>query len=146
MIDNRFNTFAQWGNPDGDRYGVELDIISVDLDIDGSGSTFPAIEILQTTILDRKADARIEGLVRNNFSSYVRDYDFSLRLPEYNRDRAGFGIPDDFGDLHGKLYKNFVSSDAHRAYFRKLPVICLSVSLTQQYLSSYGRSSPCSGL
>lgn len=133
MIDNRFNALARWDNPEGDRYGVELDIVSVDLDIDGGGSAFPAIEILKTAILDHKTDARVEGLVGNNFSSYVRDYDFSVRLPAYNKDRAGFAIPDDFGDLHGKLFQSFVSSDAYRAHFRKLPVICLSVSHNKIY-------------
>ncbi|MCZ4291617.1 DUF1852 domain-containing protein [Hoeflea alexandrii] len=139
MIDNRFNSLALWDNPDGDRYGVELDIVSVDLDIDGSGNAFPAIEVLKTTILDRKADARIEGLVGNNFSSYVRDYDFSVRLPEYNRGQTGFGIPDDFGDLHGKLFKSFVSSDAYTARFGKLPVICLSVSHNKIYRQTANR-------
>ncbi|WP_420408150.1 DUF1852 domain-containing protein [Hoeflea sp.] len=133
MIDNRFNTLARWDNPEGDRFGVELDIVSVDLDIDGSGSAFPAIEVLKTTILDLKTDARIEGLVGNNFSSYVRDYDFSVRLPEYNKDRAGFVIPEDFGDLHGKLFQSFVSSDTYSARFRKPPVICLSVSHNKIY-------------
>lgn len=133
MIDNRFNALARWDNPEGDRYGVELDIVSVDLDIDGSGSAFPAIEVLKTTILDRKTGARTEGLVGNNFSSYVRDYDFSVRLPAYNKDRAGFAIPDDFGDLHGKLFQSFVSSDTYKAHFRKPPVICLSVSHNKIY-------------
>lgn len=133
MIDNRFNSLAQWDNPKSDRYGVELDIISVDLDIDGTGHAFPAIEILKTSIVDRKSGARIEGLVGNNFSSYVRDYDFSVRLPEYNKDRAGFSIPDDFGDLHGKIFKSFVFSDTYRAHFHKLPVICLSVSHNKIY-------------
>lgn len=133
MIDNRFNALARWDNPEGDRYGVELDIVSVDLDIDGSGSAFPAIEVLKTTILDRKTGARTEGLVGNNFSSYVRDYDFSVRLPAYNKDRAGFAIPDDFGDLHGKLFQSFVSSDPYKAHFRKPPVICLSVSHNKIY-------------
>ncbi|MGQ3673227.1 DUF1852 domain-containing protein [Xanthobacter sp. TB0136] len=133
MIDNRFNSLAQWDNPKSDRYGVELDIISVDLDIDGTGHAFPAIEILKTSIVDRKSGARIEGLVGNNFSSYVRDYDFSVRLPEYNKDRAGFSIPDDFGDLHGKIFKSFVFSDTYKAHFHKLPVICLSVSHNKIY-------------
>lgn len=133
MIDNRFNSLAQWDNPKSDRYGVELDIISVDLDIDGTGHAFPAIEILKTSIVDRKSGARIEGLVGNNFSSYVRDYDFSVRLPEYNKDRAGFSIPEDFGDLHGKIFKSFVFSDTYRAHFHKLPVICLSVSHNKIY-------------
>lgn len=133
MIDNRFNSLAVWDNPRGDRYGVELDIISVDLDIDSSGNAFPAIEVLKTTILDRKTDARVDGLVGNNFSSYVRDYDFSVRLPEHNKDRAGFAIPEDFGDLHGKLFKSFVSSEAYRTRFGKPPVICLSVSHNKIY-------------
>ena len=33
MIDNRFNDLAHWDNPTGDRYAVELEIISVELDI-----------------------------------------------------------------------------------------------------------------
>ncbi|MFT3691415.1 DUF1852 domain-containing protein [Paenirhodobacter sp.] len=133
MIDNRFNALAQWDNPEGDRYGVELGIVSVDLDIDGTGNTFPVIEILKTTILDRKTGARIEGIVGNNFSSYVRDYDFSVRLPAHRKDRAGFSIPDDFGDLHGKLFQSFVRSETYKAHFRKLPVICLSISHDKVY-------------
>ncbi|MCG6232898.1 DUF1852 domain-containing protein, partial [Vibrio furnissii] len=46
MIDNRFNALANWDNASGDRYAVELEIISVDLDIEGSGQAFPSIEIL----------------------------------------------------------------------------------------------------
>jgi len=40
MIDNSFNALANWDNPKGDRYSVELEIISVDMDIEGSGKTF----------------------------------------------------------------------------------------------------------
>ena len=54
MIDNRFNALAHWDNPKGDRYGVELEIISVELSIDGesSGNALPLIEILKTNIVD----------------------------------------------------------------------------------------------
>lgn len=133
MIENRFNALAQWDNPEGDRYGVDLDIVSVDLDIDGTGNAFPAIEILKPTILDRKTDVRIDGIVGNSFSSYVRDYDFSIRLPDYNKGRAGLVIPDDFGDLHGRIFQGFVRSEVCKAHFRKLPVICLSVSHNKVY-------------
>ena len=85
MIDNGFNALAHWDNPKGDRYTVELEIISVNLDIDGSGQTFPSIEILKTNIVDHKTNKRIEGIVGNNFSSYVRDYDFSVLLAEHNK-------------------------------------------------------------
>ncbi|MBB4124431.1 DUF1852 domain-containing protein [Martelella radicis] len=133
MIDNRCNSLAQWDNPESDRYSVELDIISVELDIEGNGNSFPAIEVLQTTIVDHRTGARLEGLVGNNFSSYVRDYDFSVVLPEHNKGRAGFSVPDDFGDLHGKIFKAFVNSKTYSEHFRKPPVICLSVSDSKTY-------------
>lgn len=135
MINNRFNSLAQVDNAKSDRYSVELEIISAELnvDINGSGGTFPVIEILKTTIIDKKTHERIEGIVGNNFSSYVRDYDFSVVLPQHNQDRRDFNIPDNFGDLHGNLFKSFVTSDVYRANFSKAPVICLSVSSKNTY-------------
>lgn len=135
MIDNRFNNLAHWDNPAGDRYRVELDIISVEMRISANGSSnvFPLIEILKTNIVDKKNNARIDGIVGNNFSSYVRDYDFSVLLPEHNHDKSAFSIPDDFGDLHGKLFQHFVSSDAYKAHFDKPPVICISASSSKTY-------------
>lgn len=135
MIDNRFNDLADWDNPDGDRYGVELDIISVEMHIAAAGgsSAFPMIEVLKTSILDRKTERRIEGIVGNNFSSYVRDYDFSVLLAEHNKSRATFAAPDGFGDLHGNLFRHFLASPAYRENFGKPPVICLSVSSSKSY-------------
>ncbi len=133
MIDNSFNALAYWDNPKGERYSVELEIISVDLDVAGSGDTFPSIEILKTNIVDHKTNERIEGIVGNNFSSYVRDYDFSILLGEHNKGQSQFSIPDNFGELHGKIFKYFVNSDAYKQHFKKLPVICLSVSDNKTY-------------
>lgn len=135
MIDNRFNALAHWDNPKGDRYAVELEIISVEMDIDtqSSGRAIPLIEILKTNIFDRKTNERLEGVVGNNFSSYVRDYDFSVLLPEYNRERAKFSIPENFGELHGKLFKYFINSSTYKENFNKPPVICLSVSSSKTY-------------
>ncbi|MBT1064209.1 DUF1852 family protein [Bowmanella sp. Y26] len=133
MIDNSFNALAHWDNPKGDRYSVELEIISVDMDIEGSGQTFPSIEVLKTYILDHKTNERIEGIVGNNFSSYVRDYDFSVLLLEHNKDQAKFSIPKGFGDLHGKLFQYFVNSNVYKENFKKPPVICLSVSDNKTY-------------
>jgi hypothetical protein len=135
MIDNRFNDLAHWDNPNADRYAVELEIISVEMSVDaqsGQGA-FPLIEILQTHILDRATNKRIEGIVGNNFSSYVRDYDFSVVLPDYNADRAEFSVPDDFGDLHGKLFQQFANSRTYQDRFRKSPVICISASTSKTY-------------
>jgi hypothetical protein len=133
MVNNSFNALANWDNPKGDRYSVELEIISVDMDIAGRGETFPSIEVLKTNIIDHKTNERIEGIVGNNFSSYVRDYDFSVLLLEHNKEQAQFSIPDDFGVLHGKLFKYFVNSDAYKQHFNKPPVICLSVSDNKTY-------------
>jgi hypothetical protein len=135
MIDNRFNALASWDNPQGDRYSLELEIISVEMDIDteGNGNTFPTIEILKTNIVDHKTNRRTEGIVGNNFSSYVRDYDFSVLLLEHNKNQSKFSIPDNFGDLHGKLFKCFVNSNTYKEYFNKPPVICLSVSDNKIY-------------
>lgn len=141
MIDNRFNALAHWDNPKADRYAVELDIITGELSVgaEDEDDTFPAIEMLKTTIIDKHTGKRIPGMVGNNFSSYVRDYDFSVWLSEHNRDRAEFGIPEGFGDLHGKLFKRFVESDAYRASFGKAPVICLSVSSSKVYRQTDNR-------
>lgn len=135
MIDNRFNALAHWDNPEGDRYTVKLEIISVEMNIDGegSGNALPLIEILKTNIFDRKTNERIEGIAGNNFSSYVRDYDFSVLLLEHNKNQPGFSTPDNFGDLHGKLFKCFVNSSAYKDNFKKPPVICLSVSSSKTY-------------
>lgn len=133
MIDNRFNALAHWDNPNADRYSVELEIVSVDIDVEGNGSTFPTVEILKTNIIDHKRNQRIEGIVGNNLSSYVRDYDFSVLLQDHNRGEERFSTPDDFGALHGKMFKYFVDSEAYRDNFSKRPVICLSVSENKTY-------------
>lgn len=133
MIDNRFNALAYWDNAQGDRYSVELEIISVDMGIQGSGEAFPSIEVLKTNIVDHNTNERIEGIVGNNFSSYVRDYDFSVLLLDHNKNQPQFSIPANFGDLHGKLFKAFVNSESYKQHFKKLPVICLSVSDNKVY-------------
>lgn len=135
MIDNRFNSLMHWDNPAGDRYSLELKIISADLKIGlpDDGATFPLIEMLQTTILDTRTGDRSDGMIGNNFSSYVRDYDFSVRLQDHLRHHPDGGAPKGFGDLHGKLFKHFLNSDAYRSAFRKPPVICLSVSSKDVY-------------
>lgn len=133
MIDNRFNDLADWDNPQGDRYSVELKIVSVDIDVAGNGDNFPIIEVLETTVVDHKTEQRFAGIVGNNFSSYVRDYDFSVLLQEHNKDQNEFSVPNNFGDLHGKLFKLFLNSDIYSQHFNKPPVICLSVSTSKSY-------------
>ncbi|TXR51288.1 putative oxygenase MesX [Quadrisphaera setariae] len=135
MIDRRFNDLADWDNPEQDRYAVEADIVSVELTFaaDAEGQRFPLFEVLDLHVLDRWTGERRHGIVGNNFSSYVRDYDFSVRLPALNAGAASSTVPDDFGDLHGKLFQEFLDSDLYRERFPQAPVICISVSTSRTY-------------
>ncbi|MFM2481004.1 DUF1852 domain-containing protein [Celerinatantimonas sp. YJH-8] len=133
MINDRFNQLATWDNANADRYSVELEIVSVDIDLGKTGETFPSIEVLKTSIVDHHRNQRLEGMVGNNFSSYVRDYDFSVLLPEHNKNQPQFSIPDNFGQLHGHIFQSFVNSKAYQENFAKSPVICLSVSDSKIY-------------
>jgi len=141
MIDNRFNTLAHWDNPRGDRYSLKTDIVSVEMNINDEGGScvFPLIEILKTTIFDHKTNTHIDGIVGNNFSSYVRDYDFSVLLLEHNKNRPDFSTPADFGDLHGKLFRYFLESETYRLHFNKPPVICISASSSKTYYLTENR-------
>ena len=67
MIDKRFNNLAHWDNPKGDRYAVELEIITAEMHIGAAGDVFPLIEILKTNIVDKANNERIDGIVGNNF-------------------------------------------------------------------------------
>jgi hypothetical protein len=135
MIDNRFNSLAHWDNPTADRYSVELEIITAQLNIttEGKVDAFPVIEILKTNIVDKKTNERFDGILGNNFSSYVRDFDFSVLLPAHNNNQPKFSLPDNFGGLHGDIFKRFVTSDVYSDNFNKKPVICLSVSSKNIY-------------
>jgi hypothetical protein len=133
MINNSFNALATWDNPKANRYRVELEIVTVDIKVEAKGLSFPSIEVLKTSIVDGTTNRRIQGIVGNNFSSYVRDYDFSILLSAHNKGQSSFSVPNDFGELHGKLFQAFVSSNVYKQHFNKPPVICLSVSDNKIY-------------
>ena len=97
MIDRRFNDLADWDNIDGDRYAVQLDISSVELQFtaEGEDREFPLLEFLDIQIIDALTGARHQGIVGNNFSSYVRDFDFSVVLPAAGKGAAGPIVPEE---------------------------------------------------
>ncbi|WIE54001.1 putative oxygenase MesX [Curtobacterium sp. MCBD17_003] len=135
MIDRRFNELATWDNPGRDRYRVELEIVSVTVQFtaDGDDGEFPLLEMLDVQIVDERTGERHQGIVGNNFSSYLRDYDFAVLLPSVNGSAAAPTVPDGFGDLHGLLFRDFTGSAAYRERFSVHPVICISVSTSQTY-------------
>jgi hypothetical protein len=141
MINNRFNSLADWDNAKGDLYSVELEIISVEMNIrhEGINDAFPIIEMLKTNVFDKKNSRRIDGIVGNNFSSYVRDYDFSILMAEHNKNKPNISTPDNFGRLHGKLFQKFLNSNAYKDNFKKQPVICLSASSSRTYCQTENR-------
>lgn len=136
LINGRCNDLASKagdaGSPAGDRYRVELDIVSVTMQFEDQGAhvAFPLIEVLDVAILDQRTGERHQGILGNNFSSYLRDYDFAVLLPSLD---TSAGIPDDFGQLHGALFQRFLESDAFRSQFDAEPVVCISVSTSQTY-------------
>lgn len=117
------------------RYRVELDIVSASVSFraEGEDQEFPLLEVLDVGIVDTVTGKRYEGIVGNNFSSYVRDYDFSVLLPAATAAAGSFTVPDDFGRLHGLLFQAFLDSEAYRERFSALPVICISVSTSRTY-------------
>jgi len=135
MINRRFNDLAEWDNGNQDRYEVELEIVSADLQFTAADQDqqFPFLEILDVQILDRLSGVRHPGIVGNNFSSYIRDYDFSVRLPAANKGATEFTVPDDFGDVHGKLFQHFLDSAVYQERFLGSAVICISVSTSRTY-------------
>lgn len=141
MINRRFNDLADWDNPTGDRYAVELEIVSAQLHIAEGDSDvpFPLLEILDAQIVDQQTGIRRHGIVGNNFSSYVRDFDFSVVLPAARADATAPAVPHDFGDLHGRLFQHFLDSAAYREHFAKPPVICISVSTSKTYTRTGNR-------
>jgi len=135
MIDRRVNDLADWDNPERDRHTVQADIVSVEMAFrgDADGERFPLFEMLDLHVVDLWTGERRHGIVGNNFSSYVRDYDFSVRLPALGAGGPGAALPDDFGDLHGALFREFLDSATYRERFGQPPVICISVSTSRTY-------------
>ncbi|KXO99022.1 putative oxygenase MesX [Tsukamurella pseudospumae] len=131
MMNTRVNNLVHWDNPRADRYALELDIVSVDLHLGPAAddAVFPVIEVLDVGIVETATGIRTEGIVGNNFSSYIRDYDFSVRLPEHR----ATGALSDFGELHGQVFQRFIESDEYRKRFSQPPVICISVSTARTY-------------
>ncbi len=135
MIDGRLNELAgaagssAVSSATSDRYRAELDIVSVSMEFvdEGAAERFPLLEMLDVTIVDQHTGERHHGILGNNFSSYLRDYDFSVLLPSLP------SLPSDFGVLHGVLFQRFLSSSAFGSRFTTEPVVCISVSTSQTY-------------
>ena len=141
MMRRRFNDLAHWDNPNRDRYTLELEIVSVQMQLTAKGTDqqFPLFEVLDIQIVDLLNGMRHQGIVGNNFSSYVRDFDFSVVLPAAAGDPGKPTVPEDFGDLHGKLFQHFLDSPVGQERFPQPPVVCISVSTSKTYRQTGNR-------
>ena len=54
-------------------------------------------------------------------------------LSEHRTKKLAATVPEQFGDLHGKLFQYVLNTEAYTTNFNKAPVICLSVSTTKTY-------------
>ena len=72
MVYSRFNALANRDNPKGERYAVELELISVDIDIECNGQHFQSIEMLKTYIFDKTTTQHTDGIIGTHFSSQIR--------------------------------------------------------------------------
>ena len=133
MINNRFNDLAHWDNPTNDRYSVLIDIVSIDVDVAGKGEFFSGLEWLKTSVVDHKTGKTTPGIIGNSFSSFVRDYDFSVLLREYNKDKAEFSVPEGLWRFAWQIVQIHDSIRRIQSPFQKAPVLCLSVATTRTY-------------
>lgn len=107
--------------------------MGVELEVHEQLEVFPLIEVLETVIVDHETGERRRGTVGNNFSSYVRDYDFSILRPRLLEADPDAVLPESFGELHGNLFQSFLYSDVYAEHFDTMPLICLSVSSQRTY-------------
>lgn len=167
----RIKTFLQLVNTDlnryllGDdshRYEIKLAILSIFIhfDIDISGKKILLTETMSANVLDHQTNQVLRGPTGLNFSSYLRDYDFRIVLPQIlqqNMEQQDWSC---FGQLHGLLSRLQFGADGlvsgplvvaisiaqghiYRATPNNHPILGReyssdSVSLTDQYFAKMG--------
>jgi len=99
LIDSDLNLLL-CGDPVASRYRIELDIVTVTARFADGADFVPMTEVMRAHVVDSRSGERFRGPTGLNFSSYLRDYDFRVVLPDL-RERAQ--SLDDFGQLHGLL-------------------------------------------
>jgi hypothetical protein len=134
MIDNRFNDLAHWDNPTGDRYAVELEIISVEMRMDASSGNdvFPLIEILKTCILDKKTNQRIDGIAGTT-SRPTCATTTSVSCSRVQRRSSGIQHARRLWRPAWKAVQAICQSSTYKERFSKPPVICISASTSKTY-------------
>lgn len=93
------------GDPHSGRFEIALEILSVTASIEGRPDAIgiPLTEVMKARVVDTLTGEVLDGPLGLNFSSYVRDYDFRVLLPELLARGAPQDEMDQFGALHGLI-------------------------------------------
>ena len=113
-------------------YSILLNIVSA-FCVFGDDKPFPVAEMLEATVLDNQSGELLLGSLGNNLSSYVRDYDFNVVLPELAEHSDTKGVPSEFGKLHGLLFKLLFLDFWQGGIFDRRTMTAISVSSTRHY-------------
>lgn len=132
LINRRLNAMmAMIGYPLAD-YRIQLDIVGVSAAF-GSGPRFLLAEMLEASVVNPASGETYTGAFGLNLSSYVRDYDFVLRLPELHQAGNPAAAMADFGRLHGLLYQLQFCSFWRGGVIDRPAVTAISVSSNRHY-------------
>lgn len=143
-------------------YEINLEIISIFIhfDQDLSGIGILLTETMRASVVDCNTNEVTPGPTGLNFSSYLRDYDFRIVLPQLIKRQATQQEWSSFGKLHGILTRlqfgdhglisapltialSIAQKHSYRATDHLHPVIgreysCESLSLTDRYFAQMG--------
>ncbi len=106
MVNNDLNQILG-GSQSLTTFEIRLNILSIMARLDAvkESERFPITEVLQAKVLDTSTGRLINGPTGLNYSSYIRDYDFKILLPQLIKKNVNIIEDDDFGSFHGYLSK-----------------------------------------
>jgi hypothetical protein len=130
-IESRYKNF---NGPDANcKDFLHLEIVTVLIHFEGSKSTpFPMAEFLQATFENKVTGERRPGPTGFNFSSYIRDWDFNILLPQLIESGLEKSM-NAFGKLHGLLYQMMFKDFWFKGIIETPCIFVLSVSTNKTY-------------
>jgi hypothetical protein len=147
---------------DSHRYEIRLEILSLFIHFDAAPSAAGVLltETMRASVSDRQTQQLFKGPTGLNFSSYLRDYDFRIVLPQLLQSQATPQEWSTFGQLHGWLTRlqfgssgliheplaiaiSIAQKHSYRATQHYYPILgreytAESSSLTDQYFAQMG--------
>lgn len=90
---------------DSNRYEIKLSILSIFIhfDMNKSDEGILLTEVISAMVLDHQTNQILRGPTGLSFSSYLRDYDFRIVLPQKLKHNGELPDWSSFGQLHGLL-------------------------------------------